>query len=140
MIKIRYGVFETNSSSVHAMVCCDDDEYKALCEGNLYVSWSGDFITKEEAIQELEKDFAKNPADYESFYQDYIDCDGNFLYYPGIFNDLEKPVLDAFAHEFLELNTYEDYVNNEYYEGYETTYTTKGGENIHIFGYSGRDG
>ena len=37
MIKIRKGVFETNSSSTHSIIICSQAEYKQLEAGNLFI-------------------------------------------------------------------------------------------------------
>ena len=37
MFKIRQGVFETNSSSVHSMIMVNDEEYKKLNKEELFI-------------------------------------------------------------------------------------------------------
>jgi hypothetical protein len=46
--QIRLGVFETNSSSTHAVVILTDNEYSDYCSGNLMISRNGEIITKQE--------------------------------------------------------------------------------------------
>ena len=52
-IQVRRGVFETNSSSVHSLVMCSDDDYNKWkkCE-LLYSKWDDRFYTLEEALKE----------------------------------------------------------------------------------------
>jgi len=52
--QIRHGVFETNSSSTHAVAILNDEEYKKYKRGEIVISRNGNFITEEEfeAIKE----------------------------------------------------------------------------------------
>ena len=52
--QIRRGVFETNSSSVHSITMCSDDEYKEWENGDAYMQRYGSKIqTREEIIKEF---------------------------------------------------------------------------------------
>lgn len=53
--QIRHGVFETNSSSSHAVALLSDEEYKKYQNEEIYMSRYGGFITKEEYEQKKEK-------------------------------------------------------------------------------------
>ena len=54
MLNIRFGAFETNSSSVHSLIMCSAEEYKKLEDGELYVdSWSDAVITASEAANKI---------------------------------------------------------------------------------------
>ena len=59
MIQVRYGMFETNSSSTHSIFIVTEEEYENLEKGELLINiggrWRGDpdTITKEKAIDEL---------------------------------------------------------------------------------------
>lgn len=48
MKKIRQNVFETNSSSVHSLIICTDEEYEKLNNNKLYINNFEEFITSEE--------------------------------------------------------------------------------------------
>jgi hypothetical protein len=50
---IRYGVFETNSSSTHSVVLLNDKEYNDWKDGKIRISIYGDIITKEELDEQL---------------------------------------------------------------------------------------
>lgn len=47
-VQIRHSIFETNSSSTHAIVILSDEEYKQYQNGELLMSRHGNFITEEE--------------------------------------------------------------------------------------------
>ena len=63
---IRKTTFETNSSSTHALIFCNEEQYNKLQSGELWLSYSygdADIITKEEAEKILEeqlKELAEN--------------------------------------------------------------------------------
>ena len=53
MIKIRRGVFETNSSSTHSLTMCNDDVYDKWMSGELYwCSWDQTFASKKDILAE----------------------------------------------------------------------------------------
>ena len=71
-IKIRRGVFETNSSSVHSLVMCTDDDYNKWKSGEfLYDKWKAKLVTLEEAKKEEdyedEEEFNSRFLDYDRF-------------------------------------------------------------------------
>ena len=127
--QIRRGVFETNSSSMHAIVMCMESDYDRWQEGNLYLftgsGWcypdnnkpeKNHFYTREEAIE-----FEKTNK--------YVREDVNWT-------DEEE------VNEILRENEFYDYEYfwNEYCEDYETfeeTTTTPNGERVVAFGYYG---
>lgn len=47
MIQIRSGIFETNSSSVHAMVLCTEEEYWKFAIGALAVNVDDETMTSD---------------------------------------------------------------------------------------------
>lgn len=62
MIQMRTGVFETNSSSTHSLVMCNEETWKALKAGDLFIDWDEEkFLTRKEAIEiiagEINKDY-----------------------------------------------------------------------------------
>ena len=83
MLQIRQGIFETNSSSVHALTFFTKDQYDGLVNGDLYYDrWTGKVLTEDEALAEgmNEEDFyrmvnAGNLSDYAS---EYLGGEGYF--------------------------------------------------------------
>ena len=62
-IQVRYGVFETNSSNVHALVICTKAEYEAFQDGRmLYDRWKDEFVSLKEKNDDT--------CDYDGF-QEY---------------------------------------------------------------------
>ena len=121
MLQIRKNVFETNSSSVHSCCVCTDDEYNKWFNGEVYLSgYEGkQFVTKEEAL-----DLLKSSKYVEGNLGRFID------------GDYDKEELD----EFLRYNQFATIDNfGGEYETDETTYTTSGGEKLHILCYYGHD-
>ena len=51
--QIRIGVFETNSSSTHAVAIISDEEYKQYQSGELRLSRHGELISVQEYQKEL---------------------------------------------------------------------------------------
>lgn len=74
MRQIRYGVFETNSSSVHTLTMCSKEEYKDWENGELVYDIykaklvSKDFINEEERIKE-------GYLSYNEYDERYEDCE-----------------------------------------------------------------
>lgn len=111
--QIRLGVFETNSSSTHSIAICSAEDYEKFKNGELAVNeWTNKFMPI--------KDLVHN-SDY--------DADD----YPGKFMDPSDSGYD---------NEYEDYdtfMNSDYLECYEFSYTTASGDKIVAFGKYGHD-
>lgn len=71
-IKIRRGVFETNSSSVHTLVMCTDDDYNKWKDGEiLYDTLKVKLVTLEDAKKEEDnedtEEFKSRFLDYKRF-------------------------------------------------------------------------
>ncbi len=120
MINIRYGIFETNSSSTHTLIMCGDEEYKKLLHNELYVG-----------VNEL--------VTMDEWFENYLQC-------PSLEDKLRGMTHEEIV-KFCEEEGYdppytldEYFERYEYLENYEETYTTKKGEVIHAFGVFGRDG
>lgn len=114
---IRFGVFETNSSSTHSLTMCSKEDYIRWENGEVLLNedsrWNklNKWVTKEEAIKYLKDN------DY-SFDEE----------------NLEEILRDC------EFYTCDKYFDNEYLEGFEETYKTKNGEEIIAFGMFGYNG
>lgn len=125
MKSIRLGVFETNSSSTHSCVICNDEDYKKWISGEaLYCDWgdlSGKMVTVDEAMKN------KGVDEYEEWLKDNEEEDS-------------KESKISFLEEDGDYYSYEKFTNSEELESDENTFTTKGGEVIHIacrYGYDG---
>lgn len=119
MKQIRIGVFETNSSSTHSITMCSKEEYEKWEKGKVLKS-GDDFITKDEAIEEL-----KNSTYFNK-------------YHPN-FDFSDEEALEKILKEY-EYYTYEQYFDEDYFETFVEKYTTKSGETIVAFGKYGYDG
>ena len=122
--QIRYGVFETNSSSVHSLTMCNGEDYKKWKDGKiLYDKWNDCFITKDEAIEKLKK----------------LKWNSGELWYPNVNWDNDDEVDKVFKKE--KIKTYDEFFDDYDYD-YETFvdfYTTPNGEEVVAFGYYGSD-
>ena len=115
MKNIRFGVFETNSSSVHTLIICNDKEYNDLVNGKMLISCDYDkLISIKDAIEEYNKIGKKE-----------IEITGD--------TDIETAL--KLLEEYEIATTYENYGDG--YEFYDESYTTNNGEVIHAFGYYG---
>ena len=90
--QVRAGVFETNSSSTHAVTIITDDEYQLYKEGKLHISRYAKIATEDEydkllneAMEKAKTNYEKSEylqKHYESFedYWDQDDIEFDFLY------------------------------------------------------------
>ncbi len=109
--QIRRGVFETNSSSVHSLTMCSDDEFQKWKDGEvLFRKWEDEFVT----IDELKKEFA-NEIDWNNE------------------DEVEELLSDK------RIKTYDEFFNENEFETFEQEYTTLSGDKIIGFGYYGHD-
>lgn len=144
MIKIRYGVFETNSSSVHTLIMCSDKEYKAFEKHQLYYNlWKEYFMTREEVRETMVKLYKKDKRWFEKAWNEFLTEEG-----------MEEAPASIEAFDVLPLYQQESFINiacegeiktldgifeNEYLESFDKTYVTKSGEVVHAFGNYGND-
>ena len=134
MIKVRNGVWETNSSSVHSLIMCNNDDYKKLLAGELMISGyelldADRFVTRETAMTKLHELYNENLRRF------------NYEYGIESFEEIEND--KSLADELLEREeiayTLETYGGEEY-EKFDDYFITDGGEKVWAFGYFGRDG
>lgn len=120
--QIRQGVFETNSSSTHSITMCSGEEYDKWCSGNL-LFWVGKkkFGTKEDIIEELKE----------------LTRWDNSLMYPDVNWDDDSVVADIFDSE--EIQSSDEFFDDEYLETFEEKYHTPNGEEVVAFGKFGYD-
>lgn len=132
MIKIRYGVFETNSSSVHSLVMCESDEYYEFMNNKLlYYRWGDKFISVKEALNWLYEEI----RDENEFMEDF-DLPRGFSR-----DELDKIPLEklgAYLNDFAGILSSDYMFSNDFeYETFDNDYTTPNGDVIHAFGYYG---
>lgn len=114
--QIRSGVFETNSSSVHSLTICSNEEYDKWKKGEvLFSELDEKFATREEIIEELKK----NP------------------WYSDVNWDDEYKANNILSNS--DVKTYEKFFENEWFETFEQHYTTPGGDEVVAFGYYEHD-
>ena len=118
---VRRGLFETNSSSVHSITMCSDDEWTKWVNGEIFF----DSVYKNfyEPNQDIER--ARACQSWDEAWDLHVSDKRN-----EYFNDC--------YHRFL---TYEEFNDWEYIdlETYDAEYTTDKGETVHAFGYYGHD-
>ncbi len=141
MIKVRYGCFETNSSSVHSLIIANEEEYKQLINGELFMDYDN-FISKNEAIEILLNYIADEPHSEEwvrEFCENEIELNDVQLTKEW-FAALPIDKLSAILSEFCDgIKSYEDFMNNEYLESYCENYVSAHGDKILIFGKFGHE-
>lgn len=127
MIKIRYGIFETNSSSIHTLSIAQNDEIDKLKREELLVNlgWykKGHLIAYEDALHEL--------IDVIHKYGDEDEIE--------IINNEDKEEIYRLMYEYDIAERFNRYLEPEYLEPYEEEFTTKSGDRILIFGRYGHD-
>lgn len=114
--QIRRGVFETNSSSVHSLTMCSAEEYKKWERGEvLFWQYKDKFGTREEIMEELKTQSWHSNVNWDD----------------------EDEVNDIFSDE--EIQTCEEFFDNDYFETFERRHTTPSGDVVVAFGYYGHD-
>lgn len=122
-IQIRRGVFETNSSSTHSITICTQDEYNKWIKGEVYLTSSGEFVSKEEVFKYVQKN------EDELFEAGKIDIKFETL------SEEDKNTI-IYEYNYYTPETFE----SEYLENFEEFYTTPSGDKIVAFGKYGYDG
>lgn len=127
MLNIRSNTFETNSSSVHTLVMCSDDQYHKWIHGELY-------LDVDEYAEDHYKDFVT--------FDEAKKMDENFPYPKSSRNEgwdwryYSKEKNEYIDKRFL---TYEEFFEDSYFETYHETYITDSKETVEAFGYFGHD-
>lgn len=155
MKNIREDVFETNSSSVHALVIVSKDEFNALENCEMLINYR-ELIPVEKAYQETMEALAgyednmseaykasyKTALTLEAFKEELKKFDCYSLTYgqredaaSETIDDNRKAILAALPEDY---DTYESY-GSDMYETFCKSYTTKSGDEIVAFGYYGHD-
>lgn len=107
--QIRANVFETNSSSVHSLTICSQQDFEKWERGELYFDgWTDKFLEPSKA----------NGAE--------------------IYKEHDYGKISYDKHIFKKPNDYFEYYGNNY-DVYDDQYVTPGGETVAAFGYYGYD-
>lgn len=119
MIQVRNGVFETNSSSSHAIVVCTEQEYNLLKSGEAFIFDGDEVITLSEAKEMAKKDK----------YETYGDAKTP--------EEIDAMSVDEFVEWLddtdLDIVTY-DAAQEEWWYPFHKTAITESGMIIHVFG------
>ena len=147
MINIRTNVFETNSSSVHSLVLCTADDYRAWIDGdklfNIYYDnwpykrWDSETGKYVETTVDVPPQFVtpEEAAYYDKYYpypemrEDTWGYRTDFIGEDGEYHD----------RKFLTFEEYEKTYGWDF-ETFDEVYITPKGEEVVGFGYFGRDG
>lgn len=76
VIQVRFGVFETNSSSTHSLVICSDEELDLWKEGKLVYKWRDNLIPSTNEEGEEGENFSEFCEYLEVDSHTYITKDG----------------------------------------------------------------
>lgn len=135
--QIRFGVFETNSSSTHSLTVCSLEEYNKWKNGEImFDSWDEEFLDPKSIVlddddkEETKKRYDKSKQKYWKEWEDLTEEEKDELY-------LQR--LEAKKSNY-NLETHEDYFDDEYLETFVRQHTTPNGEKIVVFGKYGYDG
>lgn len=80
MLQIRQGVFETNSSSVHSLTMCSDQEMNDWINGKLYFNgYKQTFVPATLSLAEMDPEKRKEEGIFG--YKEYWDCIANSYFY-----------------------------------------------------------
>lgn len=148
MINIRTNVFETNSSSVHSLILCTADDYRAWIDGDklLNICYNDNWAWKywdPEAGKYVETTVGMPPQFVTPEEATHYD---KYYPYPEMIEDTwgyssEFIGEDGEYHnrKFLTFAEYQKTYGWDF-ETFDDTYITPGGEEVVGFGYFGRDG
>ena len=115
MLQIRKNIFETNSSSVHALTVVTEDDFEKFRNGEM---WWDDYeqviLSKEEIIEQHQDD----PRIRE------LPADAAFQY-----------IMRQYSHQYSNFDNFD-----EGFDYMESHLVTPSGEKVVAFGYYGYDG
>lgn len=160
METIRYGTFETNSSSTHSITMCMEDEFEKWKKSDLYYLISEErFLNKEEKDIYLKRMFLKDKMEIDynnktislygivTSYENYTDREHKMeeLITSKDIETIDQEEFKNFIDNFDDYTekplAYREYLNNvgENYDTYTNVFTTPSGEKVVSFGYYGND-
>ena len=94
--QIRFGVFETNSSSTHSVTILTDDQYNQYKRGELLISRDAAIVSKDEYNKQLENEKKSAQKTYET--------DPYCRKYYSSFEEYWESCYDGVKYEFDERN------------------------------------
>lgn len=130
----RTGVFETNSSSVHTLVICTEDDFNDFKNGKKAYTWKDDLVDVEKVDEnEVEK---KAEEIYnsvrKSFWKDWNGLD---------ISDKRDYLKEAREHfPGGDYKTYKEFFDYGDLETFERHFTSPSGDKMVAFGNYGYDG
>ena len=134
--QIRYGVFETNSSSTHTLTICKKEEFDKWERGELlFDCWEHEFVKPEllelsdQEKKDVVDDYNTRREKYWKTWDELTTEEQEELYREAL---IEKKDCDMYK-------TCEEFIDNNYLETYVEEYTTESGDRIVIFGEYGHD-
>jgi len=139
MLQIRKNCFETNSSSTHSLVLCENDDYEALLHNEAFLSGSMYYdpviVRKEDLLRNLDEECDKYIKDKWKKY-----CKETGLN-PESVDDFANEIIAGFDKADTDL-MYEFYTLDQMWENseletFDQGFTTKDGNIIHAFGCHG---
>ena len=72
--QIRFGVFETNSSSTHSLTIVNKDDYEKFENGEMLLDrYKEVLVTKDEAIEKLKRYYKEDEVTDEMLEEDYAE-------------------------------------------------------------------
>lgn len=134
--QIRRGVFETNSSSVHSITICSEEEFNKWKDGELLFSrWDEEFI-KPCVLSDADKERAK--VRYETRRTGYMKK------WDELTDELKEKSYRQYAKDNgiidEDAETYDEYMHGRDLESFVEYYRSNSGDDIVAFGCYGYDG
>lgn len=71
MIQIRRNIFETNSSSVHTLTLCSQEDFNKWKQGELIWDWDAEELVEPDLIEKDEYYDEEDYLKYEDFFDGY---------------------------------------------------------------------
>ncbi len=134
MLQIRYGLFETNSSSTHSLYFATDKEYKDFVNGDTLLDLdTGKFVSWDEAVEAV-------IAAAKKYNESSLNDDSGYEEKPISFDEFRKMEHNdqrAILRDY-EFKSWEDF--GDYLEFYHERHVTEHGDAVNVFGEFGRDG
>ena len=130
---VRRCVFETNSSMTHSCIIMSEEQANKWMNGDIYyctIKWYNPFRDLPESSRPKYGQFYTLKEVLEFYKRLGYDITGDE-------EELELFMKEVVEHDFI---TYEQWINDEYLECDQETYTTPGGENIVVYCKYGHDG
>ena len=138
MRQVRRGTFETNSSSVHTLTICTEDEFnKWICGELMLDTYNDELVEVNTGISEEEKVFAKEH--YEKNKKEF------WKSWEQLSEEEMKKWYAKYMEEFHDFDEYRYKTRDQflYYSDLETYtqhYTSPSGDKLVAFGKYGYDG